>query len=116
MLPPRGEGTMDRAREHCQSWSTHSGGRSKRGWAMRALAGGALAASLVLAASVPASAANPSVLTDPVGDAAYKAPGYMDMVSVQLADLGGTFEFQMSVAKPIPASPPLPTPATKQIS
>jgi len=27
----------------------HSGGRSKRGWAMRALAGGALATSLVLA-------------------------------------------------------------------
>jgi len=51
MLPPEGEGTMDRAREHCQSWSTHSGGRSKQGWAMRALAGGALAASLVLTVS-----------------------------------------------------------------
>jgi hypothetical protein len=111
-----GEGTMDRIREHRQSWSTDSGGRSKQGWAMRALAGGALAASLVLAVSVPASAANPSVVTDPVGDAVYKAPGYMDIVGAQLADLGGTFEFKMSVAKPVPATPPLPSPATKQIS
>jgi hypothetical protein len=83
---------------------------------MRALAGGALAAALVLTVSVPASAANPSVVTDPVGDALYKAPGYMDIVSAQLADLGGTFEFKMSVAKPIPATPPLPAPGTKQIS
>jgi hypothetical protein len=57
---------------------------------MRALAGGALAASLVLAVSVPASAANPSVRTDQVGDALHKAPGYMDMVSIQLADRGGS--------------------------
>jgi hypothetical protein len=83
---------------------------------MRVLAGGALAASLVLTVSVPASAANPSVLTDPVGDALYKAPGYMDMVREQLADRAGTFEFQMSVAEPIPAAPSLPPPATKQIS
>jgi hypothetical protein len=107
---------MDRTREHRQSWNTHSGGRSKQGWAMRALAGGGLAASLVLAVSAPAAAANPSVVTDPVGDALYKAPGYMDIVSAQLADVGGTFEFQMSVAKPIPATPPLPPPATKEIS
>jgi hypothetical protein len=107
---------MDRTREHRQSWSTHSGGWSKQGRAMRALAGGALAAALVLAVSAPASAANPSVVTDPVGDALYKAPGYMDIVSAQLADLGGTFEFKMSVAEPIPATPPLPTPGTKQIS
>ena len=49
----------------------HSGGRSKRGWAMRALAGGALATSLVLAVNGPASATNPSVRTDPVRDALY---------------------------------------------
>lgn len=107
---------MDRALEHCHSWSTHSGRRSKREWAMRGLAGGVLAASLVLAVSVPASAANPSVRTDQVGDTLHKAPGYMDMVSVQLAERGGVFEFQMSVAEPIPATPPLPPPATKEIS
>jgi hypothetical protein len=83
---------------------------------MQALAGGALAVSLVLALSGPASAANPSVRTDPVGDALLNAPGYMDMVSTQLADQGETFEFQMTVAQPIPATPPLPPPATKEIS
>jgi len=84
---------------------------------MRALAGGALAASLVLTVSVPASAASPSVRTDPAGDTLIKdAPGYMDMVSIQLAERGGMFEFQMSVAAPVPAAPPLPPPATKGIS
>jgi hypothetical protein len=83
---------------------------------MRALVGGALAAALVLTVSVPASASNPSVATDPVGDAVYKAPGYMDIAGAQLAHLGGTYEFQMSVAQPIPATPPLPSPGTKQIS
>ena len=48
---------MDRTREHRQSWSTHSCGQYKQGWAMRALAGGALAASLVLTVSVQRSTA-----------------------------------------------------------
>src|SRR5438876_11383551 len=56
-LPPEGEGTMDRTREHRQSWSTHSCGQYEQGWAMRGLAGGALAASLVLTVSVQRSAA-----------------------------------------------------------
>jgi hypothetical protein len=83
---------------------------------MRALVGGAIGTSLVFALSVPAFAANTIIVTDPVGDAAYNAPGYMDIVSAQLADTGGTLHFQMTVAEAIPAAPALPPPATKQIS
>jgi hypothetical protein len=107
---------MDRRRAHGNSASKHVNGRSKHRWPIGALICGAICASVVLAISVPASAANPSIVTDPVGDASYKAPGYMDIVSAQLADSGGTLQFQMTVAEAIPAAPVLPSPATKQIS
>jgi hypothetical protein len=80
------------------------------------LACGAICASVALTSVGPAFAANPSIVTDPVGDASYKAPAYMDVVGAQLAASGGTLEFQMSVAGAIPASPELPPPATKLIT
>jgi hypothetical protein len=83
---------------------------------MRALVGGGISTWLVFALSVPAFAANTIIVADPVGDASHKAPGYMDIVGAQLTDSGGMLHFQMTVAEPIPASPVLPPPATKQIS
>lgn len=85
-------------------------------WAARAVVSGALAASVALALSVPAAAANPSVVTDPVGDALYRAPGYMDIVSAQVEHAGAGYVFQMSVAESIPAAPLLPPPGTYAIS
>lgn len=85
-------------------------------WATRAEVSGALAASIALAVSEPAAAINPSVVTDPVGDALYKAPGYMDIVSAQVEHAGAAYVFQMSVAESIPAAPLLPPPGTKAIS
>jgi hypothetical protein len=101
---------MQQAPEHRRS------GKFNRARAVRALLGGAIAATLALTVSPPAWAAYPIVVIDPAGDTAHKAPGYMDIVGAQLEDLGRTFRFQMSVAQPIPAAPPLPDPATKLIS
>lgn len=77
---------------------------------------GAICASLALTTGVPAFASNLSIVTDPVGDASYKAPAYMDVVGAQLAASDRTLEFQMTVAGAIPASPALPPPATKQMT
>lgn len=90
-------------------------GRSTH-WPMRALACGAVCASIVLTISVPALAATPSIVTDPVGDASFGAPAYMDIVGAQLATSNGTLQFEMTVAAAIPAAPVLPPPSTKQIS
>lgn len=106
---------MDRRRERGQSRGKSVIGRSKH-WPMRALAFGAVCASAVLTINGPALAANRSIVTDPVGDASYGAPAYMDIVGAQLATSGGTLHFQMTVAGAIPASPVLPPPSTKQIS
>jgi hypothetical protein len=109
-------GTMNRRHEHRQTRSKCVDARSNHRWPLRALVGGAIGIWLVFAVSVPAFAANPTIVTDPVGDALHKAPGYMDIVGAQLTDSSGTFQFEMTVAEPIPASPALPPPATKQIS
>ena len=75
---------------------------------MRALAGGALATSLVLAVSGPASATNPSVRTDPVGDVLYSglpAPAgnprnaLPSQVIVELGSNGKQEERQMQMSR-----------------
>jgi hypothetical protein len=70
---------------------------------------GALAVMVVLIAGLTASAGTQtSVVTDPAGDAKYHAPGYLDIVRVEVTKTGQTFGFLMSVAAPFPAAPPLP--------
>lgn len=73
-------------------------------------------ATLAVVIGPPASAANPSVITDPAGDTLHKAPSYMDIVGAQVSKGGSTFSFQMTLLDPIPATPGLQPPADKQIS
>jgi hypothetical protein len=62
---------------------------------------------IILTVSPSASAATlTSAATDPAGDAAFSAPGFLDIVSAQVTKSGQSFSFQMSVAAPIPAVPP----------
>jgi hypothetical protein len=79
-----------------------------------------LATSLItlgaLMVAAPASAESLTVtLTDPAGDASYKAPGFMDIVGAAATKSEQTFRFQMRVAAPIPAAPPPTPPGTNQI-
>jgi hypothetical protein len=69
---------------------------------------------LALTLSVPVFAAT-AVVTDPAGDALYKAPGFMDILRAELTEEGGTFYFRMTVAAPIPNNPRLPKPANASI-
>src|SRR5262245_60396340 len=61
----------------------------------------------------PAAVAAP--ITDPIGDAAYGATGFVDIVSAQATRSGQTFRFRTSVAAPIPAVPQRTPPANNQI-
>ena len=75
----------------------------------RALPGALMA--LVLAA--PASAAG--AVSDPAGDALFKAPGFMDIVAAEVSNDGETYVFRMTVAGTIPEDPGLPAPAHASI-
>jgi hypothetical protein len=68
---------------------------------------------MALTLSVPVSAA--PVVADPVGDALYKAPAFMDIVRAELTEESGTFVFRMTVAAPIPNDPRVPPPANASI-
>ena len=81
---------------------------------MRVRAAGGLFIAITLTTSLPASAATPSVV-DPSGDAAFQAPGFIDIVNADATVVGDTIRFRMSVAASIPAAPPLPPPGTNQI-
>jgi hypothetical protein len=60
-----------------------------------------------LTVAAPASAESLTVtLTDPAGDARYKAPGYLDLVQAEATKQGQNFEFRTVVAEPIPLSLP----------
>jgi hypothetical protein len=77
----------------------------------------ALAVPVILTAGLPASAeTQTSVVSDPAGDARFKAPGFMDIVRVEVTKRGDTFEFRMNLVEPIPAVPPLPPPSQDRIS
>jgi len=55
----------------------------------------------------PASAESLTVtLTDPEGDARYKAPAYLDIVQAEATRRGQNLEFRMVLAEPIPLTPP----------
>ena len=73
---------------------------------------GAAASILLLGAQSVAAA---SIASDPVGDALYKVPGYLDIVGAELTSEAGTYTFRMTVAAPIPARSKLPVPARASI-
>jgi len=68
----------------------------------------------LLMPSLSASAARVSVVTDPVGDALFSAPSYLDLVGARVTKSGQTFSFEMTVAEPIPATPSASPPASAQ--
>jgi len=72
-----------------------------------------LGAVVALSASGLALAA--STWTDPVGDAAFRAPAYADVVAGNVDLNGGVFEFTMTVAEAIPETPILPPPGVAEL-
>jgi hypothetical protein len=72
-----------------------------------------LAALVALSASGQALAA--STWTDPAGDALFHAPAYADIIGGLVEVDGGTFEFTMTVAAPIPATPKLTAPGVEAL-
>jgi hypothetical protein len=75
---------------------------------------GIAGALMAMMLSAPAFAAT-SVVTDPAGDALFKAPGFMDILRAELTEDSGTFYFRMTVAAAIPNDPRLPKPANASI-
>src|SRR6476661_3488781 len=67
-----------------------------------------LGALVALFASGQALAA--STWTDPAGDALFHAPAYADVIGGTVNEADGTFEFTMTVAEAIPATPKLTAP------
>lgn len=64
----------------------------------------------------PASAESLTVtLTDPVGDALHKAPGYLDIIQAEAKKQGQNFEFRTVVAAPIPLTVPNLPPANRLV-
>lgn len=72
-----------------------------------------VAALVAMSASGLALAA--SSWTDPVGDAAFRAPAYADVVAGSVEEVGGVFKFTMTVAAPIPQAPILPPPGVAEL-
>lgn len=64
---------------------------------------------MVFVLVAPASAAG--AVSDPAGDALFKAPGFMDIVAAELSDDGANYVFRMNVAGTIPDAPRVPPPA-----
>jgi len=69
---------------------------------------------VVIAVCAP-GAAVAAPIADPIGDAAYGATGFVDIVSAEATRSGQTFRFRTSVAAPIPAVPQRTPPANNQI-
>jgi hypothetical protein len=65
--------------------------------------------------SLPASVQASVSAADPAGDAAYRAPAFMDIIGAEATKSGQTYGFQMSLAEPIPAVPPPTPPGSNQI-
>ena len=78
---------------------------------------GVLATVMILSGGLPASAGDlTSTVTDPAGDAPFRAPGFLDLLSASVSKSGQTFSFRMSMAAPIPAVPPRTPPGTSQVA
>jgi len=72
-----------------------------------------LGALVALFASGQALAA--STWTDPAGDALFHAPAYADVIGGTVNEADGTFEFTMTVAEAIPATPKLTAPGVQAL-
>lgn len=72
-----------------------------------------LGAMVALSASGQALAA--TTYTDPVGDAKFHAPAYADIVAGSVDEVGGTFEFTITVADAIPQTPRLTPPGVQAL-
>jgi hypothetical protein len=76
-----------------------------------------LAILMALTLSLPALAAAPTTfVTDPAGDANYKAPGYMDIIRAEISKDHETFVFQMRLAEVLTAAPPAPPPGNNGLA
>lgn len=89
--------------------SMHAPGHTRARW----ITSVGLGAMVALSAIGPALAA--STWTDPVGDVAFRAPAYADVVAGNVDLDGGIFEFTMTVAEAIPESPILPPPGVAEL-
>ena len=106
--------TTDGTGEHMdRATFQHRGYR--RGFQVASIAT-ALAFALIFASTLSAGAAGEMrAVTDPAGDATYKAPSYMDILGAKVTKSGQTFIFEMTVAQPIPAKPAASPPASAQM-
>ena len=70
----------------------------------------------VAPATADAASSEVTTVPDPVGDTLFNAPAFQDIVSAQMRrGPQGDFELLMEMAAPIPAAPPLPSPANDRI-
>jgi hypothetical protein len=76
---------------------------------------GMIMTTAALAIALPMSGQTSTVF-DPIGDVQYHAPAFQDIVLGQLTKTAdGDFEFLMEMADAIPANPPMPPPANREI-
>ena len=75
----------------------------------------ASALGLTIAASASGQALATTTYTDPVGDALFHAPAYADIVAGSVEEVGGTFEFVLTVADTIPETPKLTAPGVQAL-
>lgn len=69
----------------------------------------------IIALSASGQALAVTTWTDPVGDALFHAPAYADIVAGSVEEDGGTFEFTLTVADEIPATPRLTPPGVQAL-
>ena len=84
-------------------------------WRTRLGAAVVLAIAIVLRFGLPAEAATTASVVDPLGDATFRAPGFMDIVGADTVLVGESIQFQMSVAAAVPAEPSPTPPGSNQI-
>jgi len=94
--------------------------RSKTRWTpagpMALAALGAVAVFGVASATEDGAPSEVSTVSDPVGDALFKAPAFQDVVFVEVTKTAaGDFELLMEMAGPVPVNPPLPPPGKSEI-
>ena len=84
-------------------------------WWTRLSAAAVLAIAIMLRSGLSAEAATTASVVDPLGDATFRAPGFMDIVGADTVLVGESIQFQMSVAAAVPAEPPPTPPGSNQI-
>jgi len=69
----------------------------------------------MVALSSSGQALGATTYTDPVGDAQFHAPAYADIVAGTVGEVGGSFEFTITVADAIPQTPKLTAPGVQAL-